>query len=176
MAEATVAIAVIGLALGLYTAWFPLRKMVSSMNKLDKSHETVCKNMDSLGYTLSILQRRVERSEILHEAGLIISNMANMLWESFELMVQRVASYHHNSEYLIRQVSDAKFELTETGKEVLDPQLRSSIAIIRKNRQQISHKDIILELGVQALVKDALSRAIPPDVMIGVIITYLQNN
>ncbi len=176
MTVATVAIAVIGLALGLYTAWFPLRKIGANMNNLHESHQTLSRNMDSLGSTLMVMQRRVERSEIVSEAGLIISNMANMVWESFALLVQRAASFQQNSEYLIRQVDDTKYELTESGERALDPQLRTSIAVIRGRNQQVSHKDIILGLGVQALTKDAISVEISPDAMIGVVVTYLQNS
>lgn len=149
-----IGIAVISLALAVYTAIGPLGKVNSNM---------------------SALASRMARSEVSGEVALILSKISSISWDTFKLQVQQEAAYYHNSEYPVKRQADGTYRLTPVGEALLEPQLRETIVGIRA-RAALDDKALILELGVETLVKEALSREVPPGVMMGTVITYLGRN
>jgi hypothetical protein len=146
-------VALISLGIGAYTALGPLTKISKNMSTLD---------------------RRMANAEISSGTGLILSRISSVPWSSFELQAQLEAAHCCNSENLVIRNANGKCKLTSAGEALLSPELRETIIAIRKSHSRINHKALILELGVTKLVQEALSKNVPPEAMVGTVITYLK--
>lgn len=155
MEYSAIVIALVSLALGVYTAIVPLSRVNSNM---------------------SSLANRTVRAEVAAETGLILSKIISVPWATYKLQAQQEAAYYHASEFPVKRQADGTYSLTSAGEALIEPQLRETIVGIRGARTPTDDKTLILELGVQTLVKEALSRELPPGVMMGTLITFLEAN
>ena len=147
-------IAVVSVALAIYTASYSLPKINQSM---------------------TIIQKRLSTSEITAESAFMLTKISTLKWDIYKQEVQQEASnYRASEETCLELKSSGEYVLTSAGNRLLDPCLRKRIVDIRKLEPKIKEKDIILTIGVRDLVKIAFSKAIPPNVLAGIIITYLE--
>ena len=115
-------------------------------------------------------------SEKSSQAGLILSKIIGVPWATYGPQLEEVACRWINSEALVRRSAGGRCTLTTKGEEIIDSQLRERIVSIRGRNPQIDNKELILELGIEGFVEQALSREkpVPPEVMIGTVLTYLK--
>jgi hypothetical protein len=153
-------VALVSLGIGAYTAFGPLTKINKNMSTLDKN--------------MSTLDRRMANAEISSETGLVFSRISSVSWSIYEVQAQLAAALCCNSESLVIRNAKGKCKLTSAGEDLLSPELRETIIAIRKSRSRINNKALILDLGVTKLVQVALSKNIPPEAMMGTVITFLK--
>lgn len=162
-----IGIAFVSLVIAAYTALVPLSKINKNMSALGE-------NMSALSENMSALSERMVSAEISSGTGLILSRISSVPWHIFELQTQQEAALCCDSESLVKRNSRGAYKLTSTGEQLLKPELRETIVAIRKSHPKINNKALILQLGVTKLVKEAQLRNVPPEAMVGTVITYLK--
>ena len=124
--------------------------------------------------TISAMDTKLIRSETTAESGLITSKIATMSYPAYKAQAQREASYYKASPYFLALNADGVYELTTRGENLISPEIRNEVQRLIMEKGDISDKDILLCYGIRSLVEHAFLDDVPPVVMMGVMVTYLE--